>query len=308
MSRPPPVPPAPRTQHGRPHAVGPQPTPAESVDELLGSLHDLGPDDQELRVRRDVVTSLLSAHGTHGARSRPGSGGHLPTGPLVLAMAAIAALVRAPDLRAALDDAAHACLTALEPGVGVSVQLGAPTGADALATTSRLTAALDGAQLGAGEGPTLEAWTGARPVCSLDQRADQRWRRLAASLPDGAGGVTAVPVRSGTGVVGTLTVYDPPGRAGPLEMVEVVELLAASLGSMLRERALLQELKDLQAQLQHALASRATIEQAKGIVMRALGVDAEHAWQHLVRMSNEENLKLRVVAERIVAGVTTRRR
>ena len=53
-------------------------------------------------------------------------------------------------------------------------------------------------------------------------------------------------------------------------------------------------------QLKEALTSRATIDQAKGILMARHGVDPEEAFQLLVRMSNDTNVRLADVARALV--------
>ena len=58
------------------------------------------------------------------------------------------------------------------------------------------------------------------------------------------------------------------------------------------------------SQLQEAMKSRATIEQAKGIVMSREGVDADAAFRLLVRMSNESNVRLADVASALVYQVS----
>lgn len=56
-------------------------------------------------------------------------------------------------------------------------------------------------------------------------------------------------------------------------------------------------------QMRQALHSRATIEQAKGIVMERYGLSADHAWNYLVRTSQQHNTKLRDLAEELVQSV-----
>lgn len=53
--------------------------------------------------------------------------------------------------------------------------------------------------------------------------------------------------------------------------------------------------------LREAMASRAIIEQAKGIVMASARCDADHAFELLVQQSQHENRKLRDVAAEVVA-------
>jgi AmiR/NasT family two-component response regulator len=52
--------------------------------------------------------------------------------------------------------------------------------------------------------------------------------------------------------------------------------------------------------MQRALESRATIDQAKGIVMADRRIDAKAAFDHLVRLSSTRHLKLREIAQEIV--------
>ena len=60
-------------------------------------------------------------------------------------------------------------------------------------------------------------------------------------------------------------------------------------------------------QMRRALASRAVIEQAKGIAMERYGLPAEVAWSFLVRTSQNRNLKVRVVAEELVNSISSAR-
>jgi hypothetical protein len=60
-------------------------------------------------------------------------------------------------------------------------------------------------------------------------------------------------------------------------------------------------LRDENAQLRSALESRAVIEQAKGIVIAHYGVDPDGAFLFLARMSQEQNVKLRLIATVIVS-------
>jgi hypothetical protein len=59
-------------------------------------------------------------------------------------------------------------------------------------------------------------------------------------------------------------------------------------------------------QMRQALQTRATIEQAKGIVMARYGLSADSAWGYLVRSSQQRNIKLRDLAEDLVDSVAQR--
>ncbi|MFM9735972.1 ANTAR domain-containing protein, partial [Streptomyces niveiscabiei] len=56
--------------------------------------------------------------------------------------------------------------------------------------------------------------------------------------------------------------------------------------------------------LEVALTSRAVIDQAKGILMARLGVDADEAFARLVTLSSRRNVKVRDLARLVVEGDT----
>jgi AmiR/NasT family two-component response regulator len=55
--------------------------------------------------------------------------------------------------------------------------------------------------------------------------------------------------------------------------------------------------------LEEAVRTRTTIGQAVGIVMERYRLDDERAFAFLARLSQQRNVKLRVVAEEIIADV-----
>jgi AmiR/NasT family two-component response regulator len=68
------------------------------------------------------------------------------------------------------------------------------------------------------------------------------------------------------------------------------------------ERSELDQLVALVEQLRTALASRDVIGQAKGVLMERHRIDAEEAFDRLVRESQVRNVKLRDVAQALVAS------
>jgi AmiR/NasT family two-component response regulator len=60
--------------------------------------------------------------------------------------------------------------------------------------------------------------------------------------------------------------------------------------------------------LRIAMTSRATIEQAKGMIMASRRCTPEEAFETLVRASQRSNLRLRDIAARIVDGASVDRR
>jgi hypothetical protein len=57
-------------------------------------------------------------------------------------------------------------------------------------------------------------------------------------------------------------------------------------------------------QLRQAMASRATIEQAKGVMMSSYGINADRAWAYLVRVSQERGDKVRDIADEIIRSAS----
>jgi AmiR/NasT family two-component response regulator len=82
--------------------------------------------------------------------------------------------------------------------------------------------------------------------------------------------------------------------------VQAAELVASTVGTVMQEVSMRSELETVVSQLQTALESRATIDQAKGIVMARYGCDADEAFRILARLSSNANVKLREIAQRLV--------
>lgn len=74
-----------------------------------------------------------------------------------------------------------------------------------------------------------------------------------------------------------------------------------------RERALVEQLEATARELEGlrtAMSTRATIEQAKGVLMGLRGCGPEEAFQHLIRLSQVSQRKLHDVAALVVADVS----
>jgi PAS domain-containing protein len=208
-----------------------------------------------------------------------------------------------------LTRVARLCQLAFVPPVAVSISVGDPAAPDLLATDSLLAQAVDGAQVVAGEGPCALAWAEHKTVVSEAIAADPRWPRLSARLtshpPDGpVVSAVAVPVTSGEVAMGALNLYGADHALVCPESVEAAEMLSATISAILHEAEAKSELERMSTQLQEALDSRATIDQAKGIVMAMEGCGPDEAFQRLVRISSHANVKLRDVAAQLVAATS----
>jgi PAS domain S-box-containing protein len=223
------------------------------------------------------------------------------------------ALVRLVTLPAAgaewsdvLRRCAQLCQDVLGEHLSVSVSAGSPTAPDAVGSTSRTAQSIDGGQLAHEQGPCVTAFEERRTVTATDLCADARWPRLASDPRcRDAGGVVAVPLQVGDDLLGALNVYGEVGDPVDRQLVEETELLGAAVAAVFHELATRNELELTAADLERALTSRATIDQAKGIVMADRGCTAEEAFEHLVRVSSTQHLKLRDVAQLLVQQRTS---
>ncbi len=155
-------------------------------------------------------------------------------------------------------------------------------------------------QVDSGAGPCVESFrTGAAvAVDDIRETGPSRFREVAEAA--GFRSVLAVPLRLRTSTIGALNLFG--GSVGALrgEDAAVARALAdvATIG-ILQERAI-RDGRLLTDQLEHALASRVLIEQAKGIVAQTREVPVDEAFQVLRNYARRNNERLRDVAERVV--------
>lgn len=114
-------------------------------------------------------------------------------------------------------------------------------------------------------GPCLDAYRGAAAVVNADLQANQeRWPRFAeAAQAAGFVSVHALPLRLRATVIGALNLFcSTPGALSRADVRTGQALADVATIGILAQRNLYQA-EMLSAQLQHALHSRVTIEQAK---------------------------------------------
>jgi len=218
---------------------------------------------------------------------------------------ALVDLGRAPmatDGAEAVAELAVICQNAFSWPVAVSITFGDPAAPTLVATRSQLAQSIDGAQLVADEGPSHDSWRQGLIVTASRLPQDERWPRLASRLADSpVCAVLSMPVQDPAGSpVGTLNVYSVYSELVDAAAVESLELLAGSIGDILHRARERHGLEAAAAQLERALQSRATIDQAKGILMERHGCDADAAFRLMAETSSSTNVKLREVAERLV--------
>jgi transcriptional regulator with GAF, ATPase, and Fis domain len=152
-----------------------------------------------------------------------------------------------------------------------------------------------------GEGPCLDAIS-QQPVFESADLSDHvsRWPRFAVQALDaGIHSMLGFRLFAAQDTLGALDLYgyqrgvfDEASRATATVLAAHAALALA--GAQLHERDL-----DTLAHLREALIARDVIGQAKGILMATRDVDADAAFEMLVRASQTQNVKVRNLAEEV---------
>lgn len=148
------------------------------------------------------------------------------------------------------------------------------------------------------EGPCYEAATETVHVISPNLAADERFPRYApAALAQGIKAQAGLRLFETPKSQGALNLYST--RVGAFEDIETVAALFAHQAATAIAYA--HEITNLQ----EALRTRKTIGQALGVLMERYQLTDERAFAFLTRVSQARNVKLRLVAEEMVAELAT---
>src|ERR1044072_1024926 len=131
-------------------------------------------------------------------------------------------------------------------------------------------------QLQYDDGPCLDAFRAARPVINVNlAAAADKWPKLAPRAAEpGSESVHAFPLRLRKQVIGAMSVFGSATELNETDTRIVQSLADVAVIGLLQERAI-RHGEVLTEQLQTALNSRVVIEQAKGVVAQARGVNPD---------------------------------
>jgi len=151
------------------------------------------------------------------------------------------------------------------------------------------------------EGPGITCVETQRATVSGSLGSDRRWPHFGGRVARmGVHSAMSLPLSIGEEVIGAITLYAHSRDAFGDHAVQLGSQFARPAAVSVYNAQLLAGARDRTEQLQRALDNRATIDQAIGIIRCRSGVSAQAAFDRLVRMSQAENSKLPVVAERLV--------
>lgn len=145
-----------------------------------------------------------------------------------------------------------------------------------------------------GEGPCIEAAWRQQVLTVSDLTADGRWPRWSPrAIELGIASILAVEMHTDRARLGALNLYWSSPREFEEDEVATARLFA-------RHSAVALAASRARDTLLIAMDARTLTGQAQGVLMTCYGVDADRAFAVLQRLSQDNNVKLRVIAEEVV--------
>jgi GAF domain-containing protein len=166
---------------------------------------------------------------------------------------------------------------------------------------------IDQAQYRTGEGPCIDAYRNGAMFMIDSTLEPGRWQ----AFRDSASrhrvlSTMSLPLITHDGPIGALNMYAEAERAFGDDDRHMGELFAAQAAFLLANAQAYWDARTLSENLEQAMLSRAAIEQAKGIIMNSVGCGPDEAIQILIRQSQDQNVKLRDLAEELVRNADRR--
>lgn len=166
------------------------------------------------------------------------------------------------------------------------------------AATDGFVLELDRLQYEVGEGPCLSAVHEPEPIVVEHARHEARWHAfIPQAVRLGLRAMLGVRIFTVQGTTGVLNLYSTVSDLVDDDARHLAELFAVQAALAYGH---VRELTNLQT----AMSTRQTIGQAVGIVMERYGLDADRAFEHLVRLAANQETKLRDLATALVDETT----
>ena len=184
----------------------------------------------------------------------------------------------------------------LIPGVDTAgiLLIGKARRFDSVAVTSELPRRLDELQMKYREGPCVQVALDELIVRTDDFRTEARWPKYAAAAVElGVLSALSFKLYTASQTAGALNLFGFEPNAFDAEAETIGAVLAAhGAAAIMASRH--------SEQLESALSTRDRIGQAKGIIMERYNVDDVAAFEMLRKLSQESNIRLVSVAERVI--------
>ena len=165
---------------------------------------------------------------------------------------------------------------------------------ESLSGTSELIYELDHLQEKLNEGPCLDAAVNELVVRTEDFESETRWPQYSRGVAEmGIRSSISFKLYTGERTAGALNVFSRKPHSFDADAEVIGTILAAHAAAAILAS------RDSQ-QLQAALLSRDLIGQAKGILMERFTIDAVGAFEMLRKLSQQMNVRLAEIAQRVV--------
>lgn len=171
------------------------------------------------------------------------------------------------------------------------------------ATSSEESRLLEFLQLQNDEGACLEAYQSGEPVLVDDLTDDDRWPTWGpAAIALGFRSVTSMPLRLRDQTIGAMNLFGRDvGRLRGEDLYSARTLTQVATVGILQHQAL-RDATTLTGQLQTALESRVSIEQAKGILAERHDISLEESFERLRGEARRTKRKIGELSREITAG------
>ena len=152
-----------------------------------------------------------------------------------------------------------------------------------------------------GPGPLAAAVRDGRPVSCRDALDEDRWPWWAAEALRRGMRSSIHLVRQSSSITLVLALFAVRPGALDADGVPMAEMLARFGSTVFANSLAYGQAQRTATQLKDSVAARAVTDQAKGILMHALGCDADEALRFLRRESQRKHVKVTEVAAKVIA-------
>lgn len=169
------------------------------------------------------------------------------------------------------------------------------------AATDEFTLQIDAEQFTSGQGPCLSALNEHEVFVVADTRTEDRWPPfIQGAREKGLRSSLSIPIPLASPQRGALNLYSRTPNSFDETSQQIAELFADQAAVAISNAQIYGSALTLTKQLTEAVKSREVIGEAMGILIERENVTQEQAFEMLKKASQQSNVKLREIAERVV--------
>ena len=201
-----------------------------------------------------------------------------------------------------LDRLVAECVDLLDVSAAGILLMSGRGSLDVMASSDEASHLMEAFQVATRVGPSIEVTATGEPIFIEDHAAiAKRWPSFARAVAEaGYAAVSTIPMRLRTDTIGALNLFlDPSQELSGFDRRLAQAMADVATIGILQHRAVA-TVSTLADQLQHALNSRISVEQAKGMVAEYGDVDMGQAFEAIRAYSRRGRLKMSEVAQCLV--------